>query len=209
MNKVIAYLRVSTDRQDSDNQRYEIEKFCSGKGMKVGEWVVDNAISGKIKASNRKLGEVIDRMEKGDSLIVTEVSRIGRDWFDILNSINNLMVKGVFVFAIKNGYELKNDAMGKLFVSIMAVFAEEERKLLSERVKMSHSNMKREAKLRGESLKWGREAGRKTDMDKRKLDSHKETILRLIKNKVPKMEIAHQVGTNRVTLNKYLNDIAI
>lgn len=209
MSKVIAYLRVSTDRQDSDNQRYEIEKFCSGKGMKVGEWVVDNAISGKIKASNRKLGEVIDRMEKGDSLIVTEVSRIGRDWFDILNSINNLMVKGVFVFAIKNGYELKNDAMGKLFVSIMAVFAEEERKLLSERVKMSHSNMKREAKLRGESLRWGRELGRKTDMDKRKLDSHKETILRLIKNNVPKMEIAHQVGTNRVTLNKYLNDIAI
>lgn len=209
MSKVIAYLRVSTDRQDSDNQRYEIERFCSGKGMTVGEWVIDNAISGKIKADNRKLGEVISRLEKGDSLVVTEISRIGRDWFDILNSINNLMVKGVFVFAIKNGYELKNDAMGKLFVSIMAVFAEEERKLLSERVKMAHSNKKREAKLKGERLKWGRESGRKTDMDKRVLEPYREDIVRMINSHVTKTEIAMRVGTNRVTLNKYLNDIAV
>jgi DNA invertase Pin-like site-specific DNA recombinase len=203
MNEVTAYLRVSTDRQDSDNQRYEIERFCKEKGLEVIEWVVDESVSGKVKADKRKLGGLIDRMEYGSTLIVTEISRIGRDWFDILSSINELMVNGVHVIAIKNGYELKNDAMGKLFVSIMAVFAEEERKLLSERVKMALAKKKKDGVI------LGRRKGRKTDMNKRKLDSHRDTILRLIEDKVPKKEIVHRIGTNRVTLNKYLKDIAV
>ncbi len=192
MTKVVAYLRVSTDKQDASNQKFEIEKFCNGKGMAVGEWVTDNAVSGKVKAVNRKLGEIITGLGSGDILIVTEISRLGRDWFDILTSINECMVKGVAVFAIKNGYELKNDAMGKLFVSIMAVFAEEERKLLSERVKMALSRKK------SEGMVLGRPVGSKQHL------GVLEYVKVMRKHNIPVGRISSFTGINRMTLNQYL-----
>ena len=204
MMNIVAYLRVSTDKQDVENQKFEINRYCSNKGISVTKWIIDKNVSGKKKSYERKLWDGIKGMGSGDILIITEISRIGRDWFDILSTINECLVNNISVHAIKNGYELKNDAMGKLFVSIMAVFAEEERKLLSERIKMALSRKKKESELNGERFNIGRPVGFK--VENRKLDDKKEEIKNMLGENISILKMSKILNCHRNTLNNYIEE---
>ena len=201
---IVAYLRVSTDKQDVENQKFEINRYCANKGMVVTKWIIDENVSGKKKSYERKLWDGVKSMVEGDILIITEISRIGRDWFDILTTINECLVNGIYVHAIKNGYELKNDAMGKLFVSIMAVFAEEERKLLSERIKMALARKKKESELKGERFKIGRVPGFK--IESRKLDDKKEEIEKMLEKNISILQMSKRLSCHRNTLNNFIEE---
>lgn len=197
MGRVFAYLRVSRDGQDTENQKMEVIRYCRRCEIDVDEIVVDHAVSGKVKVSHRKLGEMIDNMVDGDTLIVTEISRIGRDWFDILNTVNNCFNKGINLIIIKQGYELKNNAMGKMFVSIMSLFAEEERRMISERTKMALARKKSEGMILGRPVGYG------------KLDGADEYLKVMISHKIKRQTIANFVGVSRMRLNSYMRERGI
>ena len=88
---VVAYLRVSTNKQHLENQQQEIKKFAAHRGLHIDKWYHD-VVSGKVSSNDRKLGDLLESLHEGDCLIVTEVSRLSRTLIDIMNIINTCIL---------------------------------------------------------------------------------------------------------------------
>lgn len=96
---VYAYLRVSTGKQDVDNQRFEIENYAKRNGLKIDEWRADNGISGTVDYRKRKIGTIIDECKEGDIIIISEISRLGRKLLMIMEELNKIMQRGCVVYS--------------------------------------------------------------------------------------------------------------
>ena len=125
---IYAYLRVSTDRQTVENQRYEILKYADTKKLSIDQWVEETA-SGVKSVKDRKVGELLTRMEKNDIFLVSELSRLGRNLMEVMSILHDCMEKDVKVFAIKEGYELGNNINSKVLAFAFSLSAEIERNL--------------------------------------------------------------------------------
>jgi DNA invertase Pin-like site-specific DNA recombinase len=110
---IFAYIRVSTDKQTNENQRFEILKFVDGKKWKIDQWI-EEVIGTRKKLDERKFGQVLDTFKQGDILIVSELSRIGRSLMEIMSILYELMEKDVKVYAVKEKYELGNNINSKV-----------------------------------------------------------------------------------------------
>lgn len=148
------YVRISTDSQDGDNQKIEIKKYAKANKYKVPKFISETK-SGTVEIKKRLLGELIETLQEGDILIVTEISRLGRSMSMIVTVIEELLKKKITLIAIKNGLVLKDsDLTSKLLVYIFGISAEVERTLISERTKQGLNRIKKEGKnpseLRGE-----------------------------------------------------------
>lgn len=99
---VVAYLRVSTNRQHLENQQEEIKRFAHNRGLTINKWYND-IISGKVNSSDRKLGDILSSLQEGDCLIVTEVSRLSRTLIDIMNIINTCIQRKIILHSTKEG----------------------------------------------------------------------------------------------------------
>ena len=91
---VYGYIRVSTDKQTVENQRFEIENFCKNQSMEINGWI-DETISGTFVYDKRKLGTLLKKVKKGDIIICSEISRLGRNLFMIMEILNKCMKKAV------------------------------------------------------------------------------------------------------------------
>ncbi len=100
---IYGYIRVSTDKQTVDNQRYEINQFCDRQEMVIEKWI-EETISGTKNVEDRKLGKLLKRMKKGDILICSELSRLGRNLLMIMGILNECMNKDIQVWTIKDNY---------------------------------------------------------------------------------------------------------
>ena len=100
---IIGYLRVSTGKQNPANQQDEIRRFADSRNLSVSQWVTEVA-SGKKKGCDRKLGGLIRRMKRGDTLIVTEVSRLSRTLTDLMAIMGKCLEKGITLYTTKEGY---------------------------------------------------------------------------------------------------------
>lgn len=189
--KTIAYLRVSTDKQDEASQR----QIIGGKCQEVGEWVSDTA-SGAKPWQDRAIAGVLDRCERGDKLMVSEISRIARSTVGVLTFLQAAAEKGVTVDAVKSGILLDGSTASKIVVTVLAMAAEIERDLLRERTKAALDARK----ARG--LPVGRQAG--ATGKKNKLGGRWQEIEPLLKAKVAKTAIARVLGVSRQTLHVYL-----
>lgn len=149
-----AYVRVSTDSQDCMNQKLEIKKYAkTNKLTKLN--FIEETKSGTVEVKKRLLGDLLDKLEEGDVLIVTEISRLGRSMSMIVNVMELLMKKKVTVIAIKNNLVMKdNDLATKMLVYVFGISAEVEKTLISERTKQGlakiRSQGKNPAEMRGE-----------------------------------------------------------
>src|SRR4051812_4008567 len=101
------YIRVSTDKQTIENQRFEIQNFVKSQHLQIHEWI-EETISATKKLEERKFGQLLGRMQKGDQLIVTELSRLGRNLMQIMSILHRCMEKDIHVYTIKEKYELGN-----------------------------------------------------------------------------------------------------
>src|SRR6266498_1989713 len=137
------YIRVSTDKQTTANQRFEIEKFCKENLLVVNEWV-EETISSTKKLEERKFGYLLNKMVKGDKLIVSELSRLGRNLMQIMRILHDCMEKDIKVFAIKERYELGNNINSKVLAFAFGLSAEIERNLISQRTKEALARRKNE-----------------------------------------------------------------
>jgi len=105
---VYGYVRVSTDKQTTENQRFEIEKFTKSRNMRIDRWV-DETISGTKVIADRQLGKLLKQIRKGDILITTELSRLGRNLMQVMSFLHQCMERDIIVFTVKEGYELGNN----------------------------------------------------------------------------------------------------
>ena len=152
---IYGYIRVSTDKQNVENQRFEIENYCRERGMIVNSWI-EETISGTKKIDQRKLGKLLNKLKKDDILICAELSRLGRNMFMIMSILNYCMEREIKVWTIKDNYRLGDDLTSKVLAFAFGLSAEIERNLISQRTKEAF------AKKRAEGIILGRPKGRKS-----------------------------------------------
>src|ERR671933_1451981 len=189
------YIRVSTDKQTTENQRFEILKFADEKKLSVNRWI-EETISATKKLSDRKLGALLERMHEDDILIVTELSRLGRSLLEVMSILHTLMEKDVKVFTTKERYELGNNISSKVLAFAFSLSAEIERSMISSRTKESL------ARKRSEGKRLGRPKGRLSHTTKL---TGKDAIIRdYLKREIPQTVMAKLLNVNRITLRNYI-----
>lgn len=192
---IYGYIRVSTDKQNTENQRFEILKFADSRKFKVNNWL-EETISSKKKLEQRKLSILLKNIKKNDILVISELSRLGRSLMEIMTILNSLMEKGVKVFAIKEGYELGNNINSKVLAFAFGLSAEIERQLISQRTKEALARKKSEGKILGRP---------KGSLSKKtKLTGKENLIQEFLKKNVPVATIARILEVNRLTLNNFI-----
>lgn len=140
---IYGYVRVSTDKQSTENQRFEIEKFAKAKSMRIDRWV-EETISGTTDVAERQLGRLIKQIRKGDILITTELSRLGRNLMQVMSFLHQCMERDIFVITVKERYELGNNINSKILAFAFSLSAEIERNLISQRTKEALARKKKE-----------------------------------------------------------------
>jgi DNA invertase Pin-like site-specific DNA recombinase len=194
---IYGYIRVSTDRQTVDNQRFEIQRFCTKNGLEVERWI-EETISGTKSPEKRLLGSLLSEVEKGDLIVCSELSRLGRSLFMIMSILNQLMLNGVRVWTIKDNYRLGDNIQSKVLAFAFALSAEIERDLISQRTKEAL------ARKRSEGIVLGRPIGRKSSHVK--LSGHEKEIQTLLDNHTSKSAIGRIFGVNRMTVDLFLKE---
>lgn len=191
------YIRVSTDKQTVENQRFEITNFAMRQGITIDGWI-EETISGTKEFTKRRLGPLLDKAEKGDLIICAELSRLGRTLFMIMEILNMCMKKECRVWTIKDNYRLGDDISSKVLAFAFGLSAEIERNLISQRTKEAL------ARRRAEGVILGRPKGRKSS--RVKLTGREDEISRLLGSGWSKCRIARQMKVHRITLSKFIND---
>lgn len=192
---IFGYIRVSTDKQTVENQRYEINRYCEQHGMIVEKWI-EETISGTKDIEKRELGKLLDRMKKDDVLICAELSRLGRNLLMIMAVLNECMKKEVQVWTIKDNYRLGSDINSKVLAFAFGLSAEIERNLISQRTKEAL------ARKKSEGVILGRPKGSKSKA--KKLTGREPEIKALLEKKISKSAIARILGVHRITLTEFL-----
>ena len=195
---IYGYIRVSTDKQTVENQKYEINVFCKKNNLVVDQWI-EETISGTKKISERKLDKLIKKMRKNDILICSELSRLGRNLLMIMGILNECMNRDIKIWTIKDNYQLDSNISSKVLAFAFGLSAEIERNLISQRTKEAL------ARRRAEGQILGRPKGSKS---KHKKLSGKEDLIKLLLNKqMSKSAIARELGVHRLTLNAFINEM--
>ena len=190
-----AYLRVSTQMQTLENQKFEIEKWCEANSLKVDFWVMES-VSGTVSWEKRRLGRTIRRMKKGDLLLCTEISRLGRNMLMIMSVLNFCSQRGIRIHTIKDNFDLSDNINSKIIAFAFALAAEIERNLISQRTREALAARK----LQGVRL------GRPIGISKKvqKVYDDIEVINKLIGEGVPKSVISKMYKVHRNTVSKCL-----
>lgn len=192
---VYAYIRVSTSKQDVENQRFEIDRFAKEKGLKVNTWVSE-VISGTVSTKNRKLGSLLKKMKSGDILILTEVSRLGRSLLEVLTVLKQCVQKKYNLYTVKERYELDNSISSQMLAFAFGLMAEVERNLISMRTKEALARRK----AAGQRL--GRKKGGKNV--RYKLDDKEKLIRSMLSQGCSKASICRKLKCNAKTLDNQL-----
>ena len=189
------YIRVSSDKQTVENQRFEITNFCRREGLQIDGWI-EETISGTKSYTKRQLGRLLKRVHKGDLIICAELSRLGRNLFMIMEILNICMVKECRVWTIKDNYRLGDDIQSKVLAFAFGLSAEIERNLISQRTKEAL------ARKKAEGMRLGRAPG--STNSSHKMDGKEKQLERMLRQGIPKTVIAKKMKINRATIYRYL-----
>lgn len=193
---IYGYIRVSTDKQTVENQKFEIKEFCKGKNIRVEKWVSET-ISATKKLTDRKFGKLMKKLKKNDIVIVSEISRVGRNLMQIMGILNECMEKGVMVLTVKEGYELGNNINSKVLAFAFGLSAEIERNLISQRTKEAL------ARKKSEGVVLGRPKGT-SEYKSLKLYPKRVQIRKLLDDGSSYSYIARKLKVNRITVAKFV-----
>jgi len=192
---IYGYIRVSTDKQTVDNQRFEIERFCVRNSLEIDEWI-EETISGCKTLDKRLLGSLLEEVKSGDLIICSELSRLGRNLFMIMSILNELMLNEVRIWTIKDNYRLGDNIQSKVLAFAFGLSAEIERELLSQRTKEALARKRSEGKV------LGRPFGKKSINVK--LSGREQDIKTLLEREFSKAAIGRIYGVDRNTVATFL-----
>ena len=192
---IYGYIRVSTDKQTTENQRFEILKFADEKKLTIDSWV-EETVSGIKKLSERKLGTLLASMQQDDILVVSELSRLGRSLMEVMSILHTLMEKRVKVYTTKERYELGNNINSKVLAFAFSLSAEIERNMISSRTKEALARKKSEGK------QLGRPKGRLSTQTK--LSGKDDLIVEYLQKKIPQSVMARLLNVHRLTIRNYI-----
>jgi DNA invertase Pin-like site-specific DNA recombinase len=186
--KTIAYLRVSTDKQDLDKNKADILHLANEKDLGKVQWI-EETVSGKMSWKQRKIAEVLDQLQPGDALIVSELSML-----EIMEILSVATDKAIKVYAVKGNWQLDGSLQSKVVAMAFAIAAEIERDLISQRTKEALAARKRDGKI----------LGRPHGIGKSKLDPYQPEIAALLANGSTLTFIAKRYKTSKSNLQRWM-----
>ena len=194
---IYGYIRTSTDKQNNENQRFEIEKFAENNSIRVDKWVQET-ISSRKNLDERKLGFLLKKIKQDDIIIASELSRLGRNLLQIMSILHHCMNIGCQVWTIKDNYKLGADIQSKVLAFAFGLSAEIERNLISQRTKRCLD------RLRAEGKHIGRKKGSKNKLTK--LTGKDGLIKTLLSQNIQKKQIAKILKVNYTTLYRFMKN---
>lgn len=193
---IYGYIRVSSDKQTVENQRFEINRFCMFQKILIDDWI-EETISGTKNYNSRQLGNLLRRIKKNDIIICSELSRLGRNLFMIMEILNICMTKECRVWTIKDNYRLGDDIQSKVLAFAFGLSAEIERNLISQRTKEAL------ARKKSEGVKLGRPRGKSLSKNSYKLHKKELQIASLRAEGMSFKKIGDVLHVNRDTVRNY------
>jgi DNA invertase Pin-like site-specific DNA recombinase len=194
MGKTLAYLRASTDKQDTNNQKLEILEYARKQDLKIDDFI-ELTISSRKSPKQRRIEELTHRLDSSDTLIVTELSRLGRSTAEVIALINALVEKSIRVIILKQNLDIRQHDMNSKI--IITLFGELERDLVSSRTKEALAAKKAQGQILGKP---------RGTIQKSKFDTHQEKIKELLGIGLSVRKIAKVLGySSHIALNEYLN----
>ena len=190
---IYGYIRVSTDKQTVENQRYEIKEFCKREKLRIGKWI-EETISGTKSLEKRQLGVLLQTVQSGDKIICSELSRLGRSFFMIMSILSGCLEKDVKIWTIKDNYRLGDDIQSKVLAFAFGLSAEIERNLISTRTREALARRKAEGKV------LGRRPGRAVNV---MLSGKEKQIRKMIREGMNNVEIGKVFGVHRGTVRVF------
>jgi len=192
---VFAYIRVSTEKQSLENQRFALEEFAQKNGLVIDEWVCET-VSGTKETRGRKLGGLFKRAKKGDTIIISEISRLGRNVFIIMEALGACNKKGCHVLSVKEDFRLGTDTVCTVLLFAFSLAAQIERNLISQRTREALARRKAEGKH------LGRKHGFAPAM--RRLEARRDEVLALLEGGATRRGAAKKAGVSEGTLRAFL-----
>ena len=192
---IYGYIRVSTDKQTTENQRFEIIKFANSQKFKIDKWI-EETISATQSLNKRELGILLKNLKAGDILIASELSRLGRNLLQIMSILHYCMEIEAKIWTIKDNYRLGDDIQSKVLAFAFGLSAEIERNLISQRTKEA---LKRK---REEGVILGRPKGSKSSY--LKLSKFETEVLKMKKRGCTNTKIGKKYGVTRDTVARFL-----
>lgn len=192
---IYIYLRVSTSAQDTQNQMHGIHQYCQERGIEP-DAVIEDTASGSVSWKTRKIGELLSVADKGDVLLVAEVSRLARSTLQVLEILKFASERHVSVVIVKNGLAFDNSMQSKITATILGLAAEIERDFISMRTREAL------AKRKAGGKQLGRPRG--AQAKSYKLDEKRSELERYQKLGINQTAIAKLVGVSRPTLRAWM-----
>ena len=196
MGKIVAYLRVSTDKQDLANQKLEILEYAQKNNIVIDQFI-EIEISSRMSTKQRRIDELLEMLHSGDTLVLVELSRLGRSVGQVITLVDSIIKSKIRLIAIKEHISIngEHDIQSKVMITMFSLFSDIERTLISMRTK-SGLEM---ARARGKLL--GRPKG---SLGESVLSGKNEIIKNELTFNVSKAAIARKLGCSRTTLVNYL-----
>lgn len=191
--QTIAYLRVSTTEQDLEKNKADILHLANEKGLGQVKWV-EETVSGRVSWRKRAIANVLDELQRGDNLLVSELSRLGRSMLECMEILSVASQQGVHIYAVKGNWQLDDSIQSKIVAMAFAMAAEIERDLISQRTKEALAAKKRA----------GVKLGRPRGVGKSKLDKHRPEIEALLANGSTQKFIADRFDTTEANFSRWL-----
>ena len=191
---IVAYLRVSTGKQNLANQQDEIRRFAESRELVITNWVTE-VVSGKAKEKDRKLGRLLKRMKRGDTLIVTEISRLSRTLTDIMGIMGKCLKRGINLYTTKEKYSFDDTINSKVLCFAFGLVAEIERNLISMRTREAL------ALRRAEGMVLGRKKGSYTKLQV--LIENRTAVIEMLNEDRSIGDICRHFGLSRDTFAKF------
>ena len=188
------YIRVSSDKQTVENQRFEIGRFCAAQEIEIDGWI-EETISGTRDYDKRKLGELLRNVRAGDLIICSELSRLGRSLYMVMEILSLCMERDCRVWTVKDNFRLGDDIQSKVLAFAFGLSAEIERNLSSQRTKEALD------RKRAEGVHLGRPKGA---LSKRVKLTGKEEVIRVLREEGANWsQIARLLHVDRSTLVRF------
>lgn len=192
---IYAYLRVSTVLQDEENQRLGVDTYMKNRGLKIDKYIVDK-VSGTKDPKKRNLGKLLKKAKKGDVVIVSEISRLSRKLFDLVEIINHFLKNEVSLHTVKESFDLGDSIQSQVVIFAFGLAAQIERNLIASRTKEALAL----CKLRGKTL--GRPKGSTTKHHK--LDHVKVRLIHDYLKGYKVSQLAKRYQVTRKTIIRYI-----
>lgn len=193
---IYGYLRVSSDEQDVNAQKQGVDKFATDKGWKIDKYITDEGVSGGKDPDKRNLGPLLKLLEKDDVIISSEISRLGRDLYMVMDILHFCMERGCVIYTVKDKFVLGDDIQSKVLAFAFGLSAEIERQMIRQRTK---EGLRLRMKM---GVLVGRPIGRESSTHK--LDSEKEKVLEQFRWGVPIRRMAKNFSVDRNTMARFL-----